>query len=365
MKLGMFMMPFHSTGRSYPEMYAEDIEAVVLADRCGFDEVWVGEHYSASVEPISNSLQFMSALIPLTTNIKLCPGVLNLPQHHPVKIAADVAMFDNMANGRFVMGVGPGGLGSDLEMFGTLDQNRNRMMCESMDIVEKLWSTDAPYDITGEYWTVKLAKSIHPDLGIGQLPRPLQNPFPRVGISAMSPFSDTAKLAGEKGWDLISAHFNAPWVIRSQWDVYALAAQAAGHAVEPSRWRVARSILVTGTDAEAEQYLADPDNTIAAYYNYMVTLLRRTGRGRIRALLAEPDMAEDDVSLETCLESMVIAGSPETVGAKLRAFHDEVGGFGELLMAFHEWDQPAIWKRSYELLATTVLPMLDTVHDRG
>ena len=92
MKLAFFMMPLHSLKLSYKEMYDMDVEAALYADQLKFDEFWVGEHVTAKVEPVSNILQFLSALIPQTSHMKLCTGVLNLPQHHPARIAADVAI---------------------------------------------------------------------------------------------------------------------------------------------------------------------------------------------------------------------------------------------------------------------------------
>ncbi|GLJ00270.1 LLM class flavin-dependent oxidoreductase [Sphingobium sp. BS19] len=360
MKLGMFMMPFHSLDRSYREMYDMDTQAAIHADACGFEELWVGEHYTAKVEPISNTLQFMSSLIPVTKNMKLCPGVLNLPQHNPVRVAADVAMFDNMSGGRFIMGIGPGGLGSDLEIFDTMPKDRNAMMIECAEMVQQIWqSNQAPFHLKGEYWNHDLQKAVHPDLGIGIIPKPLQDPFPAFCISAMSPHSGTAALAGTKGWNLISANFNAPWVIRSHWDVHSKAIEAEGRTADPSTWRVCRSILVTDTMEQANAFLADRNNSISHYYDYMVTLLRRTGRGRIQALLPTESSEEDDVSLQTCLDSMVIVGTPDVVAEKISAFRDEVGPFGTLLMAFHEWDDEALWRRSYELLAEKVLPAVN------
>ena len=131
MKLGCFMMPLHSLNMSYADMYAMDMEAALYAEKMGYDELWMGEHYSAKVEPVSDTLQFMSWLIPQTERIKLCTGVLNLPQHHPAKVAADVALFDHMSKGRFIMGIGPGGLASDFELFQTTDKDRQAMMVES------------------------------------------------------------------------------------------------------------------------------------------------------------------------------------------------------------------------------------------
>ena len=83
MRLGLFMMPLHPPTRDYHQMLEEDLEAVVLADRLGFDDVWVGEHFSSMTEPVTSPLTFLAKAIPLTKRVRLCTGVLNLPQQHP------------------------------------------------------------------------------------------------------------------------------------------------------------------------------------------------------------------------------------------------------------------------------------------
>jgi alkanesulfonate monooxygenase SsuD/methylene tetrahydromethanopterin reductase-like flavin-dependent oxidoreductase (luciferase family) len=47
MKLGLFMMPLHDPQRDYTQVLQEDREAILLAEKLGYEEAWVGEHYSA------------------------------------------------------------------------------------------------------------------------------------------------------------------------------------------------------------------------------------------------------------------------------------------------------------------------------
>ena len=56
MRLGLFMMPLHPPTRDYHDMLEEDLEAVIHADRLGFDDVWIGEHFSSMTEPITSPL---------------------------------------------------------------------------------------------------------------------------------------------------------------------------------------------------------------------------------------------------------------------------------------------------------------------
>jgi alkanesulfonate monooxygenase SsuD/methylene tetrahydromethanopterin reductase-like flavin-dependent oxidoreductase (luciferase family) len=61
-------------------------------------------------------------------------------------------------------------------------------------------------------------------------------------------------------------------------------------------------------------------------------------------------------TMDVIKRGMIIAGSPPRVLDQLVALRDEIGPFGTLLMAGHDWDQPKLWRRSMELLATEVMP---------
>lgn len=54
MKLSMFMMPLHPPGKRYPLSLAEDREAILLADRLGYEEAFVGEHATDIAETITS-----------------------------------------------------------------------------------------------------------------------------------------------------------------------------------------------------------------------------------------------------------------------------------------------------------------------
>ena len=80
MRLGMFMQPVHDPKRDQTQVIDEDREAIILADKLGFEEVWVGEHAAATVEPITAPLVFLATLLGETKNIKLGTGVFCLPK---------------------------------------------------------------------------------------------------------------------------------------------------------------------------------------------------------------------------------------------------------------------------------------------
>jgi hypothetical protein len=147
MKLGFFTMPMHPRERAPAQTLQEDREAIVLADRLGFYDAFVGEHLTDPEENITSSLIFLASLLSETKTIKLATGTSNLSHSHPVLIAAHAAMFDHLAQGRFIFGVSPGALASDAEALGILEEDRNRLFAEAMDVILAIWERNAPYDI--------------------------------------------------------------------------------------------------------------------------------------------------------------------------------------------------------------------------
>lgn len=356
MELGMFMQPLHRPTRSITEMLDEDREAALYIDKIGFDEIWVGEHYTSAIEPIVNPLQFLASIMS-ETKMKLATGVLNLPQHHPAQIAGDVAQLDHMSKGRVIMGIGPGGLGTDFELYDTMEKNRAEMMLESLDIIHKIWASDPPYNISGKYWNVKVQDAVLEKLGFGPMRKPFQKPYPPVYTSIMSPNSKSAYFAGAHGLGIASANFIQSIWSKSHWEQYAAGCESAGIRPDRNKWRVGRSVLITETDQEAEDYLAQEDNTYAWYYDFVIDDMRTYN---IEAVLKhDPNMPSEDITLKYCLDTMVTSGSPKTVLDKLVALVDYLGGpFGGLLIGFKEWADPATEKRSLRLLAQDVMPKL-------
>ncbi len=355
-KLGMFTMPFHHPARDYGAILEEDQEAVVLADRLGFSEAFVGEHFTSWSERITSPLIFLASVINRTRQIRFGTGVINMPQLHPATVAAHVAMFDHLCRGRFIMGIGPGGLVSDFELFDVGQAElRPQMMLESIDIVLKLWAQDPPYRIDGRFWKFSLENNVWPEFKVGYIPRPFQQPHPPIALSLVTPDSSSARTAGERGWIPVSGNFFHRRYLRGHWARYAEGCEKAGRRPDPDVWRVSRSVLVTETDAEAEDYLADPDNGLSFYYRFFRYSFS-TARKALFMLKPDLDMPDEAVTADTVKRALIIAGGPRRVLDQLVALRDEIGHFGTLLMAGHDWDQPKLWRRSMELLAHDVMP---------
>ena len=359
MDLGLFMMPLHPPHRPFGDTLREDGEKIILADQLGFTEAWVGEHFTASTEPITAPLMFMANLIARTKTIRFATGVINLPNHHPAIVAGEVALFDHLSNGRLIFGIGSGALASDFELFGISDgRERKERMLESIDMITQIWSQGPPYDIQGKYWTIRVRDNIVPELGVGTMARPLQQPHPPIGLSVMSPYSGTMTIAAKRGWIPISANFIPEYSIASHWKKYCEGCEAARRPATGDDWRVARNIVVARTDEEARAQVFDPDGSLNYYFAYLWRALT-IGNYTI-AIRPDPKMADADVTIDGLLENIVIYGSPKTVADKLIAFRERVGPFGTLVLAAPDWGghNHATQSESIRLLANEVMPIV-------
>src|SRR4029078_7867832 len=147
MRLGYFTMPLHSRHRNPTKTLQEDREAIILADRLGFYDAFVGEHLTDPEENVTSSFIFLATLLSETKSIKLGTGTANLSHAHPTLIAAHAAMFDHLAKGRFIFGVSPGALSSDAEALGMMQEDRNKIFAEAIDVILQIWERDTPYGI--------------------------------------------------------------------------------------------------------------------------------------------------------------------------------------------------------------------------
>ena len=357
MKLGFFTMPIHPLGRKLTEVFREDRELALIADRLGFTEGYFGEHITDAAETITSALIFIAWVLNDTKTIKLGTGTVNLPNHHPAMVAAEVAMLDHMAEGRFLFGISPGGLLSDAELFGNLDKDRTAMFVEAINHILAIWAGEPPYDLKGDYWTISIAQQTIKEIGQGFIHKPYQRPHPPIMVTAVAPFSKGVTEAAARGWEPISANFLLPIWVKSHWPKYAEGCEKGGRKADPANWRIAKSIFVAEDLATAKRYATEPGGPYFHYHNSLVTKLVKNGRANLfKADQKAPDSA---VTTEGAVGDLVIWGTPEKVADDLLAFRDTVGDFGTLLYAGFDWVDKQLGIRSMELMAEKVMPAVN------
>lgn len=358
MKLGLFAMPLHPVTRELSDAYAADQERVVYADELGYTEAFVGEHQTCAAEPVASPLMLLAGVINRTKNIKLCSGVTTVPLYHPVMLASTIAQFDHMSKGRFIWGIGPAGLASDLEAFDKEDaKERNERLHEAVEIIKQLWNTESPHNIETKHYKFSIDKSLNRDASVGDLIKPYQKPHPPIASTAMSPYSNSVKQAVQRGWYPMSANFTPLSTVFSHWEKIVEGYREMGQEPTGENWRVSRNVVVAETDEEARRRVMDPNGPNYFYFDYFWKLFHSQGVG---SLLNGTGIPDNEVTLEQILEDVVIFGSSETVAQKLDEIQEKAP-FGTMLLSVLDASTPeyeAQERETMRRLAEEVLPNL-------
>ena len=360
MRLGYFTMPVHPLGRDWSQTLREDREAIILADRLGFHDAFMGEHLTDACENVTNSMMFLATLIHSTKAIKLATGTTNLAQMHPVVIAVNAAMFDHLAQGRFVMGVSPGALTSDSEAIGILDEDRNKIFAEAIDVILAVWERDPPYDIDfpGNRFKVNFARTAALELGVGILAKPFQKPRPEIVGTVVAPFSPGVVQMGKRDFHPLSANFLLSKHLRSHWQNYAKGKAEAGTRPDVGDWRVARTIFVADDDKTAERYArTDANSPYRFYFEQMLAKMKRGNR--LYVFKSHKDQPDEEITHDYVMDNCVTFGTVDKVVDAILQLREETGDFGELVYAGMDWLDPALAKRSMQLMAEQVMPKVN------
>ena len=360
MRLGYFTMPMHPEHRSPTETLQEDRESIILADKLGFYDAFVGEHLTEKTENITSSMLFLATLISDTKNIKLATGTSNLSQWHPVMIASYAAMFDHLAKGRFIFGISAGALRCDAEALGTLQENRQKMFEDCIEVILEIWKRDSPYDIDipGNRYKVTTATQRELSIGRGHLYKPYQQPRPEIVGTVVAPFSKGVIEMGKKDFHPLSANFLLSKWLPSHWANYTEGKKRVGQTPDPADWRIARTIMVADDDKTARRYaIEDPKSPYRFYWKMMYTKMALGGRqGVFKTSREQPD---SEITEDYVLDNLVIHGSVDKVVDEILKLREEAGDFGELVYAGMDWVDPALTRRSMELMATEVMPRVN------
>ena len=358
MELSFFTMPIHPLGKPMTQSLKEDREAFILADRLGYREAYCGEHSTDQSEIITSTVAFLASVAYETRSIRLGTGTVNLPNSHPVRVAAEIAMLDHMLEGRLNFGISPGGLMSDAEAFGNLDKDRNAMFVECINMVLDIWKGEPPYNLEGEYFKVSTAKTMLAEIGQGEIPRPYQLPHPPIVGTVVAPYSKGVTAMAQRGWEAISANFLRPQWVATHWPKYVEGCELAGRKADPANWRVAKNLCVCEDMATAKRYARDPGSPYVLYYSQLLQKMR-AGK-RLNLFKEDQEMPDDAVTLDYVLDKLVIYGDPSSVAEQVLAFREQIGDFGHLVYAGHDWTDYDLGRKSMILMAEKVMPLVNS-----
>ena len=307
------------------DVYGQTIEQAVLADQLGFDHVWFTEHhflddgYLPSFQPMAGAIAARTSQVRISTDIALAP------LYHPVRLAEDLAVLDNISNGRMEFGIGMGYVPSEFAAFGVPLKNRVSMTEEAIDILRLAWS-EGPFTYRGKRYQLEDV-DVHP--------KPVQDGGPPLWIAAMSEAG--ANRAARFGTHLLPQGKRGEVL-----DPWRQAVAAGGNNPDELRVGIIRSVYVTD-DRERDwpQIRRAERYRMSIYNKFMAETPDNYGWG-------------DDGGIP----QSVIVGTAEECITELRSFIDtfgitDIASSGLPPGVDEDWAN-----RNIERLATEVIPAL-------
>ena len=344
-------------------------QQAVLAEELGFEAIWLGEHHFTpfGVGDLPNPILLGADLAARTSRIRIGQMANIATWWHPIRLAEDLAMLDNMSGGRLEVGFGRGIWPYEGPQFHPnadprKDAENRELFQETVEIVRKIWG-DEYFDHHGTNYTFPAPDTVfsHPALAsdpawqegdrvthLRVTPRPYQQPHPPLWMTVSTDRSvNTAAQMGLKAcyWQ------PPPLRIRQRMEIYAEARtnrEGRPYALGEDQ-AVMRSTYVASSMEEARR---DAEAGIMSAF-----IFNDPFRGR--QVFTNPDEELDpEVKLDwDFLEPRsLLVGSPDNVAEKIHELR-EVCNLEYLLMEFaHSGLSQAKILRNLENFATKVMP---------
>jgi alkanesulfonate monooxygenase SsuD/methylene tetrahydromethanopterin reductase-like flavin-dependent oxidoreductase (luciferase family) len=255
-------------------------------------------------------------------------------------------MLDNMLKGRFIMGIGPGSLTSDMEVFDTLNKNRTEMFLESIQHIFDIWNTDGPLDLKGKYWNISTKNTFDENLNIGILPKPYQNPHPEIVVTSLGSSQKALESALNRGWNVLSSNFLNNERLLEQNKIISENQRNDVH------WRVAKFIFVSQKKSELESYGLSEKSPIFFCFKQIFNKLKKANR--LDIFKKNIDDKNEKIDFYKILSEISIVGSIEEVTDKILELKQNLSMMKTLTYVNVDWKNDILSKKSMELLAEKV-----------
>lgn len=333
-------------------LYHRYLDELEYAEELGFDGIAVNEHHQTAygLMPSPNIMAAALARRTQRAQVMVLGNAIGI-RGNPLRVAEEVAMLDHLTGGRLVSGF-VRGIG--WEYFGhSINPTRSRdRFVEAHDLIIKAWTAAEMFQWISPNYEYRY---------VNIWPRPLQEPHPPIYIPGAGS-TETMEFVAEHRYTYMSVY--APTrVVRRWFDGYRHAADRLGYVPEPEKIALSIPIYVAETDeqahAEARQHLLwlfhkglkqGPEIVFPPGY-----MTPSSMRGLLMSgMKAYPELSYEELTTE----GYAVVGSPDTVAARFRELHEELG-FGQLIGLFSLGDAGhERTVRSMRLFAGEVMPAL-------
>jgi alkanesulfonate monooxygenase SsuD/methylene tetrahydromethanopterin reductase-like flavin-dependent oxidoreductase (luciferase family) len=320
------------------EPYQDMLRCLPRAEELGYSSAFTVSHHVQPDGLCPGPLIAMSGAAAVTETMRVGTAVLLVPLYAPLKLAEDVAVLDNLSNGRFVLGVAPGYVSEEFDAHGVPRAERVPRMEEALDFMQQAWTQDT-FAFEGQFYRA-------PECRV--TPKPVQNPHPPIWYGVSGPKS--LRRAAERRSVLVASPRHGLAELQKHYGIYEEAAAEVGFDV-PER-PIIREVFVAETKEKAEE-IAGPA------VNYLFRELYGAKSAEGERVLRTDDgrrvTAKEMVDFEN-FKGRYIIGTPDFAYEQLEKYERELGATEVICWMHLPGLAGDVVMRSVELFAKEVIP---------
>ncbi len=290
------------SGAPLQQFYQDRLAVVEAYDRIGVRGYHIAEHHFTPLGMAASPGIFLSAVAQRTRNLRFGPMVYCLPLYHPLRLAEEICMLDQLSGGRLELGVGRGISPLESRSYGENPDCAvsQATFVESLEILKKAMA-DGVFSHAGEHRSVE---------NVAMILEPLQKPHPPLWMGVHS--NENVEFAASHRMNVVSLH--ASTAIRSKFEHYRKAWRALhGAHDQAGRTGLGLFIVVAETDAKAQEIATRAYKIWHASFHYLYHLHGRS-----------PVWGERPSDFQLIVNELRgVAGSPDTVRAFIKARMEE------------------------------------------
>jgi alkanesulfonate monooxygenase SsuD/methylene tetrahydromethanopterin reductase-like flavin-dependent oxidoreductase (luciferase family) len=342
MRFGTFVFSISHDPSEDHQVIENTLREVELAEAIGLDAVWLTEHHFDGAVAYADPLVFGAAVAMRTRRVRIGFAVVEMALHHPIRLAVQTSLLDNLSRGRLIVGTGRGSAYNEFEYLGfgtTMDEGR-QLMAEAEDLLVKAW-TGENVEHRGKYWHLSFPRL---------RPPPYQKPHPPlvracIGEASMIEMASIGRpvLIGVQTLDTLRQrlHRYTDTMLQAGFEK-----EAVENALDQT-W-AQRALYVADSHEEA---LDVATKALRRYRHHLDEARRRYNPGGL-----PPRKPGTPPSPNEMVEHAFLAGTPKRVAEQVAALR-EVGVRNLLLNVNVGQIPPEQVEHSMQLFGEKVLPM--------
>lgn len=343
MRFGLYLDPQTPGPADDGRVIKEVLELVDLSEQIGFENVWITDHQFTGYNVYSDPLVLASTVAQRNKRLQIGLAVAVVPLMQPVRFVTQCNLVDQLAEGRFVVGIGPGNSPDEYKGYGLDASVRHTMLEEFIDVMEKAWTApEEGFSYEGPTWSGTVRGRI--------IPAPYQGKRPHIVYVSGTP--ERMERAGRRGWSLLLGPQNTQ-ITASRLQHYINGMNAGNHD-EATRQRMWRD-----TGFVKQLYVAAPGED---WLDHIGSYLEIYARKSLLANTGIDDLSKDDLAkrVEGYLKDWLVAGTEDQIIERLTPFAQL--GVGHMMCWFYFGHMPIdLIRNSVMRFASNVMPVLRDV----